>query len=153
MTFKVPSFGQYLGSLILATLFSVLAYFILLSQGVTDIAYSLAVGLIIGHLLGAFSARRDGTETPAAGTDEIISLYVGNLAYRVQREDLQKLFSEYGEVHSVRIMTDRNTRKPRGYGFVEMDRRAAEQAISKLDNTECFGRTLRVSTAKQRLED
>lgn len=153
MIFKAPSLGQYLGSLILAILLSFLAYFILSSQGVTNIVSPLAIGLLIGHLLGVFSVGRTGRGIPATGTDEIISLYVGNLAYRVQREDLQKLFSEYGEVHSVRIMTDRNTRKPRGYGFVEMDRRAAEQAISKLDNSECFGRTLRVSTAKQRLDD
>lgn len=153
MSFKAPPFSQYFGSLMLAALACIAVYFILVALGITDFTYALAVGLVTGHFLGSFMSSASPSSSSATGADETTSLYIGNLAYRAQREDLQQLFSPFGKVHSVRIMSDRNTRKPRGYGFVEMDSKAAAQAIKKLDNTECFGRTLRVSAAKQKPDD
>ena len=153
MTFKTPSATQYLGSLMIAGILCIIAYLALSSQGITDLAYFLTVGLLLGHLVGTFSSRRGAVvrnTSTHAGAEQLTSLYVGNLAYRAQRDDLQNLFARYGEVHSVRIMTDRVTRKPRGYGFVEMDSAGAQRAILELDNTELCGRSLRVSEAKQR---
>ncbi|MCF6209117.1 MAG: RNA-binding protein [Gammaproteobacteria bacterium] len=78
------------------------------------------------------------------------SIYVGNVAFSAPREDLQALFEAHGQVVSVRLMTDRITRRPRGYGFVEMESQAADAAIAALNGMEFFGRSLRVNEAKQR---
>jgi RNA recognition motif-containing protein len=127
------------------------------SADISSIPTILVIGILIGHLAGVFvkpSPRSPSTsKKPAsmsAANSEIISLYVGNLAYNVRRDGLSKLFSQYGSVKSVRIMTDKETRRPRGYGFVEMEGPAALTAINKLDGTEFCGRTLRVSEANQR---
>ena len=159
MTFKLPSPLHYLGSLIIAGLLAGLAHLVLGSQGIDNGIVVLAVGLFIGHMVGVCSmpavarpASKAKPATPSSGSDEIVSLYVGNLAYSAQRNDVKELFEQYGTVHSVRIMTDRATRRPRGYGFVEMDRAGAQAAMQALNDTEFSGRTLRISEAKQRPE-
>ena len=156
MTFTTPTASQYLVSLIIAGILSAIAYLALSSQGINDLAYFLTVGLIIGHLVGTFSTKQTRvaqTSSEQLPSGDYTSLYVGNIAYRARRENLEELFSHYGHVRSVRIMTDRNTRKPRGYGFVELDTPAANKAVEELDNSEFFGRTLRVSEAKQRPDE
>jgi len=157
MNFKAPTFPQYIGSLIIAGLIAGLAYMFTQSQGISDNITILIIGLIIGHLIGVFAApsskTRNKTSKPSsksAANSEIISLYVGNLAYSTRRDALSDLFGQFGRVDSVRIMTDRETRRPRGYGFVEMEGNGALTAIKKLDGTEFCGRTLRVSEANQR---
>ncbi|MDN5354767.1 MAG: hypothetical protein PWQ09_1523 [Candidatus Cloacimonadota bacterium] len=75
-------------------------------------------------------------------------LYVGNLPWKATEEDLTNLFSEYGEVTSARIITDRETGRSRGFGFVEMEN--AEEAINNLNETDFMGRTLRVNEARER---
>lgn len=150
MKFSIPSPSQYLGSLILAALLCLIVYFILNNLGINDMAYSLALGVVLGHLTGSFFTARNSQAGHKKSNDTAVSLYVGNLAYRVQRNSLLELFSRYGEVRSVRIMTDRQTRKPRGYGFVEMDSSGAKRAMSELNNLEFCGRPIRVSEAKQR---
>lgn len=74
------------------------------------------------------------------------TLYVGNLAWKVTENDLRDLFSQYGEVHSVRLVLDRETGRARGFGFVEMDN--AEQALASLEGKDLQGRPLRVSQAQ-----
>ena len=157
MIFKAPSFLQYIGSLIIAGLLAGLAYVVMQSQGVSNNATILVTGLLIGHLIGVFAApsSKSGSKTRkpssrSAGNSEIISLYVGNLAYNAKRDALSDLFGQFGRVDSVRIMTDRETRRPRGYGFVEMEGSGALTAIKKLDGVEFCGRALRVSEANQR---
>ena len=157
MNFKVPTFLQYIGSLIIAGLLAGLAYALMQSQGISNTTTILITGLLIGHLIGVFAApsskTRSKTSKPSsksAANSEIISLYVGNLAYSARRDALSDLFGQFGRVDSVRIMTDRETRRPRGYGFVEMEGNGALTAIKKLDGTEFCGRTLRVSEANQR---
>lgn len=155
MTFKAPSPAIYFGSLLIAAPIAYLVYWILQTQHLTGNGLIvLGTGVIIGHLIAAFSqpsARQPGTGTSAAAsTDDTVSLYVGNLAYRAQRDEIQDVFAQYGPVASVRIMMDRATRRPRGYAFVEMDAAGAQEAIEQLDNTEFCGRNMRVSKAKQR---
>jgi RNA recognition motif-containing protein len=75
-------------------------------------------------------------------------LYVGNIPWKTTEEDLTNLFSEYGEVESARIITDRETGRSRGFGFVEMEN--AEEAINNLNETDFMGRTLRVNEARER---
>jgi len=80
-----------------------------------------------------------------------MKLYVGNLSFQTTGEDLQGLFSQAGTVESVSLVTDRDTGRPRGFGFVEMGSRAeGEAAISKFNGTEIGGRSLTVNEAKPR---
>ncbi|HEY9902950.1 MAG TPA: RNA-binding protein [Candidatus Sericytochromatia bacterium] len=80
-----------------------------------------------------------------------MSVYVGNLSYDVTQEDLSSVFAEYGTVKRVQIPTDRETGRPRGFGFVEMSSDAEEDAaIEALDGAEWMGRSLRVNKAKPR---
>jgi RNA recognition motif-containing protein len=62
---------------------------------------------------------------------------------------LRELFEQYGEVYAVRLMTDRVTRKPRGFGFIEMNRRDAKAAIRALNGTEFYGREIKVNIANE----
>ncbi len=80
-----------------------------------------------------------------------MSIYVGNLSYSVTAEDLTSVFAEYGTVKQVQIPIDRETSRPRGFGFVEMGSDAEEQAaIDALDGAEWMGRSLKVNKAKSR---
>lgn len=77
-------------------------------------------------------------------------IYVGNLPYRSGEEEVRELFSQFGEVNSVKLITDRETGRPRGFGFVEMEDSDALKAIDALDGKEFEGRTLRVNEARPR---
>jgi RNA recognition motif-containing protein len=75
-------------------------------------------------------------------------LYVGNLPFTATEDALRAVFAQHGEVISVRLITDRDTGRPRGFGFVEMqDGRAA---IANLDGQDFEGRTLKVNEAQNR---
>jgi len=78
-------------------------------------------------------------------------LYVGNLPYSMTSEQLEQLFAQYGNIDDATVVTDRETGRSRGFGFVEMtDPAEADQAIAALNGTEQMGRTLRVSEAHPR---
>jgi RNA recognition motif-containing protein len=81
-------------------------------------------------------------------------LYVGNLSFNSTEADLRDLFSRHGTVESAAVITDRETGRSRGFGFVEMqDARSAEDAIRALDGTDFGGRTLKVNEAQDRAQD
>lgn len=76
-------------------------------------------------------------------------LYVGNLSYNTVEDDIRDIFVEAGEVVSVTIITDRDTGRSKGFGFVEMDTEdSAQKAIARLNGRELDGRTLTVSEAR-----
>ncbi len=78
-------------------------------------------------------------------------LYVGNLSYSVTSENLQELFEQYGTVASAQVLSDRETGRSRGFGFVEMDNDAeADAAIENLDGNDHEGRRLTVNEARPR---
>lgn len=78
-----------------------------------------------------------------------MSIYVGNLSYDAAEEDVSTIFAEYGTVKRVQLPTDRETGRPRGFGFVEMSTEAEEDAaIEALDGAEWMGRDLKVNKAK-----
>lgn len=78
-----------------------------------------------------------------------MNIYVSNLSFNIQDEDLRGFFSPYGEVTSAKVITDKFTQKSRGFGFVEMsDDAAAKQAIAELNNGEVDGRTIKVMEAR-----
>ena len=80
-----------------------------------------------------------------------MSIYVGNLSYEVNQEDLNEVFTEYGTVKRVHIPTDRETGRVRGFAFVEMESEANEdKAIEALDGAEWMNRQLKVNKARPR---
>ena len=82
-----------------------------------------------------------------------MNIYVSNLSFNVQDEDLKDFFAEYGEVSSAKVITDKFTGKSRGFGFVEMsDDDAAKKAIAELDQATVEGRNIRVMEAKPKEE-
>ena len=82
-----------------------------------------------------------------------MNIYVSNLSFNVQDEDLRDFFTEYGEVTSAKIINDKFTGNSRGFGFVEMsDDTAAQKAIQELDGAVVEGRTISVAVAKPKEE-
>jgi len=80
-----------------------------------------------------------------------MNMYVGNLAYGVTEEDLKNAFSEFGEVSSVKIITDKFSGQSKGFGFVEMPNNSeADQAIKALNGKVMSGRSIKVNQAEAR---
>ncbi len=80
-----------------------------------------------------------------------MSIYVGNLSFDATQDDINQIFAEYGSVKSVKLPTDRETGRVRGFAFVEMSGESEEQAaIDALDGAEWMGRTLKVNKARPR---
>jgi RNA recognition motif-containing protein len=77
-------------------------------------------------------------------------IYVGNLPYTSTEDEIRDLFSQYGEVVSCALPTDRETGRPRGFGFVEMSSEDGRKAIEALDGQDFGGRQLRVNEARPR---
>ncbi|MCB9465788.1 MAG: RNA-binding protein [Candidatus Eisenbacteria bacterium] len=77
-------------------------------------------------------------------------LYVGNLPFSATEDEINQVFSQHGTVHSVKLINDRETGRPRGFGFVEMDDEAALAAIDAMDGAQMNGRALRVNEAEDR---
>lgn len=82
-----------------------------------------------------------------------MNIYVSNLGFSVQDEDLKEYFEEYGEVSSAKVITDKFTNRSRGFGFVEMpDESAAQKAIKELNGAVVEGRSISVTVARPREE-
>jgi RNA recognition motif-containing protein len=81
-----------------------------------------------------------------------VNIFVGNLAYTATDQDLRQLFEPYGAVDKINLITDRDTGRAKGFGFVEMaDSHAAQSAIEGLQGTSLGGRTLTINEAKPRV--
>ena len=82
-----------------------------------------------------------------------MNIYVSNLSYNVNDEDLKKMFEEYGPVSSAKVITDKMSGRSRGFGFVEMDDDAqGQKAIDGLNQCEYEGKVINVNVAKPRTE-
>ena len=82
-----------------------------------------------------------------------MKLYVGNMSFDSSEDDIRKAFEAHGTVDSVAIITDRDTGRPRGFGFVEMPNDdEARAAIENLNDKDFMGRTLKVNEARPRAE-
>jgi RNA recognition motif-containing protein len=79
-------------------------------------------------------------------------IYVGNLPFTATTDEVTELFEQYGSVESVNLVTDRDTGRPRGFGFVEMDDAGGDKAIRALDGTAFGGRNLKINEARPRTE-
>ena len=83
-----------------------------------------------------------------------MNIYVGNLSFNTNEEDLTQHFSQHGEVLSAKVITDRDTGRSRGFGFVEMASRSeGENAIAELNNKSVDGRQLKVNESKPRSDN
>jgi RNA recognition motif-containing protein len=80
------------------------------------------------------------------------SIYVGNFPYSTTEDELRALFEQHGTVHSLNLVTDRESGRSRGFAFVEMDEGEANAAIAALNGMEFEGRDLRVNEARPRRE-
>ena len=82
-----------------------------------------------------------------------MNIFVGSLPFKIEESELQEIFEEYGEVASVKIITDRATGRSKGFGFVEMpNEEEAKKAIEELNNAEIEGRTIVVNKAEEKKE-
>ena len=81
-----------------------------------------------------------------------INIYVGNLSYQATEDEIRELFEQYGNVSNVNLITDRDTGRARGFGFVEMEREGGNAAIAALDGQDFQGRNLRINEARPREE-
>lgn len=149
MKFEVPSLGYFVKTIIIALLLAILSFVLYPYLALDNLSmqrvfsYAILTGAVIGSLITAVGIK-------LSGENRTESIFVGNLAFKMPPNALRELFEQYGQVHGVRLMTDRVTRKPRGFGFVEMNRKQARAAIRALDGTEFFGRQLKVNIANER---
>ena len=79
-----------------------------------------------------------------------MNIYVGNLPYSVDENDIRELFEEYGTVTSVKLISDRETGRLKGFGFVDMEDAAANNAIDELNGADFNGRNIKVNRARER---
>ena len=78
------------------------------------------------------------------------TIYVGNLSFNATEQDVRSHFERHGKVDSVKLIMDRETGKPRGFGFVDMEQNEAQAAIQALNGHQMNGRPLRVNEAQER---
>ena len=82
-----------------------------------------------------------------------MNIFVGSLPFKIEESELKEVFEEFGEVSSVKIITDRETGRSKGFGFIEMpDDEAAQKAISEVNGAELYGRTIVVNQAEEKKE-
>lgn len=146
-------------NLIVTIIFAVLLYVLIpilaadLSSQLTAVVGVVIGGLLIPVLTSAFASSNNSEDSDESNSDDISTLYVGNLPYRANEQAVQDHFSSQGQVKSVRLMKDRRTGKRKGYGFVEMDSKGASKAIKSLNDVEFQERTLKVRLAKEKSAD
>ncbi|WP_338367446.1 RNA-binding protein [uncultured Pseudoalteromonas sp.] len=145
---KLPDQKSFVFSIILAVAGFVIVEFALGSLALSP-ALLFGAGLLIGGVTIAAMSSEGGEEAEV----KTKTLYVGNLPYRANEGVVRALFEEQGKVFNVRLLKDKNTGKRRGFGFVEMAQADADNAITKLNDSEFQQRTLKVREAKQKQED
>lgn len=144
--------------------FSAIGYLLVsfIGLGIKDSgAVGIAIGLLVGMLAASFMfanivsppAKKEAPRKNNADASRVMSIFIGNLAYKVRGRQLAALFEPFGEVQTLRIVKDRETGKAKGFGFIEMSERDALKAIAELDNSEFFGRNLKVSEANSQKVD
>ncbi len=146
-----------LQTVIIAVVFAIIAYIVTFVVPASSIlvASLVFVSAFLAPLLSSnVSATPSSSITNKASTstEDVRTLYVGNLPYRANETSVRELFSAHGSVHSVRLMKDKHTGKRRGFGFVEMAANDLDKAIDALNDTEFQQRTLKVREAKERPE-
>jgi len=142
-----------ISTVVIAGIFAVIAFFVFstISASPAIIAAFVFISAFIAPLVSSTTSSQASNSSDSA-SDDVKTLYVGNLPYRANEAAVRELFSDYGTVESVRLMKDKHTGKRRGFGFVEMSSTDLEKAISALNDSEFQQRTLKVREAKERPE-
>ncbi len=143
------SFSCFIKLAIGALLLSVVGVFaekMLGLSGMMPASSLFGTGLFIGAIIGGVATAL--YPVGSLGSSDIGTIYVGNLPFSATKEEVEDLFRPYGTVHTVRLMTGPN-RRPKGYGFVEMDSEGAKEAL-KLNGVDMGGRKLRINEAKDK---
>ena len=147
--------GCVVKGLVIAGILGLIGYFAAMVSGLNDIvpvASLFSTGLSLGYLIGVFVSWRTGHS--CAGRKKSVSnanvLYVGNIPFKAREDEVQRLFETYGSVKSVRLVRGGPSRRPKGYGFVEMGRVNADKAINSLNGHQFSGRALKVGEANER---
>ncbi|NQY86281.1 MAG: RNA-binding protein [Colwellia sp.] len=143
-----------ISTVIIALVFAIFAYIISSTVTITPAVVSVIVFIsaFIAPLLSGVPSTANTNAPTQKISEDVKTLYVGNLPYRANETAIRELFSNHGTVQSVRLMKDKHTGKRRGFGFVEMAANDIDKAISALNDTEFQQRTLKVREAKDRPE-
>lgn len=137
----------FLPGLISSLIFAVACFFlwpVMVKDPLQGAAWA-SIMVLLGGLLQLLSIRLLNRAKPK----KMVTLFVGNLAFKADRNRLRQLVGQFGETQSVRIILDKHTRKPKGFGFVEIEEGAAHAAIDGLNGKVFLGRELKVSVADQ----
>lgn len=146
-------------ALLMVAITAVLAYFLgsLLNMESFSLVTGVLLGGFVGALIGSYplaltpSGKPTQSRPEAKPTTGPQTIFVGNLPYKANTYNLRKLFENYGAVKSVRIAIDRETRKKRSFGFIEMNSEDANKAIQELNDESFYGRELKVSHAREKV--
>lgn len=150
MKIALPTYKNIIKAFIIASVLSILGYYLFPLLNLNElaparlVAYSVLTSAFIAGILAVIPM-----EFNLIGSKQV-SVFVGNLAFKASANDLRELFADYGDIQGVRVMTDRATRRPKGFAFVEMDKKGAKAAIADLDGSEFFGRDIKVNYATRR---
>ena len=149
---NLSKFPVYVQAAVLALVLALLGYLVAQAlQFSLKVEVIFAAGLAIGgFVVPLFLNRAPATALEQATSQETCTLYVGNLPYRANEIAVRELFTEQGQVLSVRLMKDKATGKRRGFGFVEMPVADAAKAIAALNDKEYQQRTLKVRGANDK---
>lgn len=139
-------------TLIILVALALVSYFIVPELTFLNSVSAFVLGLVVATLVFMFTTRNDSINTTPANPT-LSTLYIGNLPYRIKEQAIKAHFSQYGYVDSVRLLKDRRTGKPKGFGFVEVASDKADIMIKKLNDTIFEERTLKVRLAKDKSED
>ncbi|MCE9679761.1 RNA-binding protein [Shewanella sp. AS1] len=126
-----------------------------ISQFASDLYSAIAffTGAIIASVIFTLQSSSSPSATSEQYTGPTMTLYVGNLPYRVHEGEVKELFGKFGPVNSVRLVRDRKTGRRKGFGFVEMSEAGAKKAMAKLNEFDFQERTLKVREAKSQDAD
>ncbi len=150
MKIAFPTSKNIIKTIITAFILAIITYFVIPLLNLNELgtarlaAYSMLIGAVISGIVVSTSLELN------LFSGDQVSIFIGNLAFKANANDLRELFSSYGNVQNVRVMTDRATRRPKGFAFVEMDKKGAKAAIAELDGSEFFGRDIKVNYATRR---
>ncbi|WP_434939482.1 RNA recognition motif domain-containing protein [Shewanella sp. HL-SH8] len=136
---------------LIAALVGAFVFFQVLGSVASSVAF--IAGIVTATLIFTFvpASQARASDEPYVGPT--MTLYVGNLPYRVHEGEVKELFGEYGPVNSVRLVRDRKTGRRKGFGFVEMSEAGAQKAMGKLNDYTFQERTLKVREAKSQESD
>ncbi len=147
------SVGCVMKGIVIAVVLALAGFFVAPVLGLdkdVPVGSLVAVGLFVGYLLGAWVTFMGGRAEHGKKADRSNVLYVGNIPFKAREDEVQRLFEVYGVVKSVRLVRGGPSRRPKGYGFVEMGSARDMKAALVLNGEDFAGRKLRVNIAREK---